>query len=238
MTPAGYERPVLPWLYAIGSYALVAGLVVLLSHTVHTARLESGHVPAGECDRIAAELEALKEETPPRRTPSFERFVTRYVQDPRVLCCPEIDPHRSAEYWPACAHTDEDMSYCYVSGLSTKARGTWIVAYDEHFNHLERGVNVLCVDGHVEWRDDVDEVERGVTKQLESRRLKRSGAAVCPPWWSRPGERPPFLTARPADERSSIWPVIAGSLALGAGVVVFGRLARSSWSSVESAGRR
>ena len=252
--PKEYPRPVGPWLVAIGVYVLVAGLIALLAFTLAKARSRSATRPRKERPEIARALSELKRSRDPRPSREFEAFVRDYVRDARVLVCPTVEEeHMRAEYWPAPAGPDaqrsgragraspvDDMTYCYVSGLSQREPYGWVIAFDEEWSHGREGVNVLHIGAHVEWVKDADKPRDMIAMQARAFRSKGRRLSLVRPWWSLGPEPPPFVVpqAQPPEEKERKIPVariIIGAMCLAGGALWLARIARG-WRAETSAG--
>ncbi len=76
--------------------------------------------------------------------PDLEALQDRYVSDLELFSCPS---------------SPGKMSYIYISGLKNTGRADSILAYDLPRNHSGNGVNVLYLDGQVQWKD-AEELEK------------------------------------------------------------------------------
>jgi hypothetical protein len=230
---------------AVGVYMCVAGLVALLAFTLDRSLSRSRTRPRKERPQVAKALAELKAS---RRRPSseFKAFVRDYVQDARVLICPTVEKqHMSAGYWPAresprvasgsdgkaARRGQEDMAYCYVSGLTQRDPYDRAIAFDEEWSHAREGVNVLHIGGHVEWVTDAEEPIRMLARQTRALGARRRKLTLVRPWWSRNPDPPPFVAPPPPDgsegkKRTPIGRIILGSACLAAGALLFTRLAR------------
>ncbi len=229
--PKEYPRPVGPWLVAVGVYVCVAGLVALLALTLDRSLSRSRARPRKERPHVAKALAELKAS---RRHPpgELETFVRDYLQDARVLICPTVEKqHMSAGYWPARASPQEDMAYCYVSGLTQRDPYGWAIAFDEEWNHDRKGVNVLYVGGHVNWVTDAEEPIRMLARQSRALGARQRKLTLVRPWWRRDPEPPPFVAPPPPEgsegnKRTPVGRIILGSACLAAGALLLARLAR------------
>lgn len=228
MSQAPYERPLLPWVLVVGTYAVVAALIVILSLTLYRAAERAGWRGQEERERIAKELLNLRDAHKIERAPEFDRFIREYLVEPRLLYCPEVAQHMERSYWPEADVPEDDMAYCYISGLTQKHSAGWAVAFDAEWNHPGRGANVLCIGGHVKWVEDPEELRQTIGRQLASRRAKLVGARVARPWWGRSPNPPPFVTADAEEERSAALPIVGAAAALAVVALILARLARRS----------
>ena len=91
--------------------------------------------------QIGLALHMFSQDHDERFPPDLESLYDKYASDPQLF---------------QCSTTPSEMSYTYVSGLSSTGSASWVVAYDKRANHGGDGRNVLVIDGHVkwiEWRD-------------------------------------------------------------------------------------
>jgi hypothetical protein len=228
--PKEYPRPIGPWLVAVGVYVCVAGLIALLAFTLERNLSRSRARPRKERPEIAKALAELKAS---RRLPSaeFKAFVRDHIQDARVLICPTVEKqHMSAGYWPERESPQEDMAYCYVSGLTQREPPGWVIAFDEEWSHAREGVNVLHIGGHVDWVTDAEEPIRMLARQTRALRARRRKLTLVRPWWSRNPDPPPFVAPPPPEEvketPASVGRIILGSVCLAAGALLLARVAR------------
>lgn len=222
-------------------YLCVAGLIAVLAFTLQRARSRSSVRSRKEPPEVARALAELKGSRRLRPSREFEVFLRDYLGDARVVICPTMAAgHMRTDYWPACASPEEDMAYCYVSGLSQRDPYGWVIAFDEEWSHGREGVNVLHVGGHVEWVKDTDKPGDMVAMQSRALASKGRRLSVVRPWWSLAPEPPPFVDLPPEGSeakktRTPVGRIILGAMCLAGGALWLARLARG-WRAGTSAG--
>ncbi len=108
-----------------------------------------------------------------------------YLVDHKVFICPrardEVVP-----FTPADPFTEDNVSYCYASGVHATDPPDHVVAFEEEWNHDQDGVNVLFVFGNVDWRTDLTWLHDQLEKQKLAMAAQGRTMRVLRPGWSDP----------------------------------------------------
>ncbi len=123
--------------------------------------------------------------------PSLAHLYPNYGIDAKVFSCPSSPSHY--QDLPSGAVGSGSSGYVYLPGRFCELPGDFFVAYDKPGNHRGEGVNVVYVDGHVQWwklgtASDKEAFEKALAvqeEQLPELRRKRdearkSGAPLAP----------------------------------------------------------
>ena len=124
--------------------------------------------------------------------PSLAELYSDYVSNARLFKCPATNDRGYLDFVAGTA-TEASASYVYLPGRFCELPGDFFVAYDKPGNHRGDGVNVVYVDGHVQWwklntASDKEAFEKALAdqeEQLPELRRKRdearkSGASLAP----------------------------------------------------------
>jgi len=132
-------------------------------------------------------------------------LVGEYVSDARLFVCPSSGRSFEEDTPPSAPVSDENLSYCYVSGLRSSDPKRYILAFDEEWNHpkmsergrdYEQGVNIAHLDGSVHWTSDLAALHEMLAKQAEEVEASGRSMKILRPSWSRWPEPPPELPGR------------------------------------------
>jgi len=136
-----------------------------------------------------------------------------YISDASIFICPNsrAPVEKCTANYPG-AVTDENMSYCYVSGLTAADDPGYVLAFDEEWNHGGKGVVYACIGGQVAWQGDIAEFHKWLARQEAELAAKGRKIKVLRPLWSTWPARPAYL-----DARSRFWWIAGG---VGAGVLI------------------
>ena len=144
--------------------------------------------------------------------PDLGALVPAYIGDAEVFSCwwvrTSARERRVAERG---AITDENLSYCYVSGLTAADDPGYVLAFDEEWNHEGRGVVAARIGGRVSWQKDIAALHEELDKQTAELKANGREMKVLRPSWSTWPERPPWVPAR------RFWWIVGG---VGAGAVL------------------
>jgi len=156
-----------------------------------------------------------------RFPPSLGHLYPDCISDGCVFLCPvggratavEDTPDFSPDgYTPAMVH-DAHTDFVYVSGLKASHPAHYVLAFDEEWNHAEGvrrrrngnpgGLNVLYVDGRVEFETDIHTLHEKLRKQAESLRALGIEMKVLRPQWSTWPEMPEHVREELGKKKAS-----------------------------------
>jgi len=197
---------------------------VLICPTVEKQHMSAGYWPARETPRVASGSDG-------------KDVMSATLDGPPVSRGDSALPARGESGAPSSPvrsnirRGEEDMAYCYVSGLTQRDPYDWAIAFDEEWSHAREGVNVLHIGGHVGWVTDAEEPIRMLARQTRALGARRRKLTLVRPWWSRNPEPPPFVAPPPPDrsegkKRTPVGRIILGSACLAAGALLLARVAR------------
>jgi len=138
--------------------------------------------------------------------PDLGSLMPGYFTDGTLLLCPKS--RAPVERVHAGAVTDENMSYCYVSGLTAADDPGYVIAFDEEWNHEGKGVIYGCIGGQVSWQADIAALHARLAKQEAELATKGRKVKILRPLWSTWPDRPPWV-----DARSRFWWIAGGAVA-------------------------
>ena len=82
-------------------------------------------------------------------------YETGYLTDHKVFVC-RLAADQVVPFIEGEPFTEDNVSYCYVSGVHPTDPAEYIVAFDEEWNHEKNGLNVLYTAGNVQWLADLN----------------------------------------------------------------------------------
>ncbi len=173
---------------AVVMFAALGGFYVYWYNEHHPFRTHGHRRPrcASNLKQIAYALHlysADHDEAFPESLPVL--YEEDYLVDHKVFICPrardEVVP-----FTPADPFTEDNVSYCYASGVHATDPPDHVVAFEEEWNHDQDGVNVLFVFGNVDWRTDLTWLHDQLEKQKRAMTAQGRTMRVLRPGWSDP----------------------------------------------------
>ncbi len=160
---------------------------------------------------------------------SLGELYPEYISDGGVFACPrarnatklEDDPRFSAKNYTPAMFGDTHTDYVYVSGLTANDPASYVLAFDDEWNHDGAGVNVVFIGSNVEWKTDFKWLHEQLADQAKELATQGRTMTIQRPAWSRYPELPPpprpwFLT--PGGAVASICGLLLAAL-VGFGII-------------------
>ncbi|MHC4252027.1 MAG: hypothetical protein ACYS9X_23150 [Planctomycetota bacterium] len=144
--------------------------------------------------------------------PDLEALHPEYVSDCGAYVCRTA---ASAGHVPdkakvADAFVPGRVCYAYVSGLRATDDPSFVVAFDEEWNHAREGVIAANICGMVTWTGDIDEFHAKLDEQRAALAAEGRSMEVIRPTWSRWPD-PPDYPVRPWTMALVVIMALAGS---------------------------
>jgi len=145
--------------------------------------------------------------------PDLGALYPAYISDGSIFICPKSRaPVEKCTLQYQGAITDENVSYCYVSGLTAADDPGYVLAFEEEWNHGGIGAHYACIGGQVAWWADIAGLHAQLAKQEAELSAKGRTMKIIRPSWSEWPARPAYL-----DARSRFWWIAGGA---GGGVLI------------------
>ena len=139
--------------------------------------------------------------------PDLGTLHSDYASDPGLFISP--DSYAPVDRGHAGPITDENVTYCYVSGLTAADPVHYVLVFDEEWNHDGEGVHHACIGGQVAWETDIAAVHDQLAKQEAELAAKGRTMEIIRPSWSTWPEGPPRVEPPPRS-----WWIVGGTAAL------------------------
>ncbi len=107
-----------------------------------------------------------------------------YLVDHKVFLCPRARD-KVVPFTAGGTFTEDNITYCYASGVRASDDPFFIVAFDVESNHSKhRGVNVLFTGGNVGWQPGLNGLHDQLEKQKRAMAAQGRTMRVLRPGWS------------------------------------------------------